>query len=441
VRGLRAAPRPPPARAAAIPAAAWLRRAAAVLAEHPELARSALAVRGFGGGGAWMAAALSALRRRRVAPEEPRFLALGLRKYGLCLLAGGGAAAVASAAGTAWAVATGLLAFYAVEARRVFDFPAAIDYGRRARAASRALQRRAGGSLTILTVVLPIVAFMLLGWLARGRPRRNFAVGCLAVLLWYESLRQRADASPCLVELGSSGPLSVRRVGDGDPGPDPVTVLYASDLHLGAWGAERAMRELLRATVRERPDVLLLGGDLVDARRALPQLREWTRRLRHWSAVAAIPGNHDARWLAQVASMVTEAGGHWLPDRPLRLRGLRIDGAPLHAARAGERRLLCAHHPAVFESAVTLGYDLVLAGHLHGGQLILCTARGRHYPGAIHSRWTGPEFSAAQATMWVSRGLADSLPVRFRCPREILVATLRREHAHPAAMGEGSSPA
>jgi predicted phosphodiesterase len=387
-----------------------------------------------------MASALSAVRDRRVAPRESRFLALGLRKYGLCLLAGGSAAAVSSAAGTAWAVATGLFAFYAVEARHVFDFPAAMDYGRRARAASRVLHRRAGGTIMILTCVVPIVAFMLLGWLASGRPRWNFAVGCMAVILWYESLRRREDAMPCLVEIGSSAPLSVRRVGDGDPGPDPVKVLYASDLHLGAWGASRAMRELLRATVRERPDVVLLGGDLVDARRALPQLRAWTHRLRRWAAVAAVPGNHDARWLPQVASMVTEAGGHWLPDRPLWLRGLRIDGAPVHATRGGERRLLCAHHPDVFESAVALGYDLVLAGHLHGGQLILCDVRGRHYPGALISRWTGPEFAAAQATMWVSRGLADTLPVRFRCPREVLVATLRRAHSYPPGMDQASTP-
>ena len=421
-----ASPARGPSARAAISAKGWLRRAAVVLAEHPELVRSAQAVRGFGDGGAWMAGALSAVRECRVAPRESRFLALGWRKCGLCLLAAASAAAVSSPAGPACAVALGLLAFYAVEARHVFDFPAAIDYGRRARTASRALHRRAGGTLTILTRLLPIAAFMLLGWLANGRPRWNGAVGCMAVVLWYESLRRREDATPCAVDLGSSAPLSLRRVGDGDPGPDPITVLYASDLHLGAWGAARAMRELLRATVRERPDVVLLGGDLVNARRALPELGEWTRRLRRWAAVAAVPGNHDARWLPQVAAMVTEAGGHWLPDRPLQLRGLRIDGAPMRAARGGGRRLLCTHHPGVFEPAVALGYDLVMAGHLHGGQLILCDVRGRHFPGAIYSRWTGPEFAAAQATMWVSRGLADTVPIRFRCPREVLVATLRR---------------
>ena len=423
---MRAVPRPVLARTPAVSAAGWLRRAAAEFAQNPELLSSAGTVRGFTGGGAWMAAALSATRNRRVVSRESRFLALGLRKYGLSLLAAGSAAACSLALGSAAAIALGLFAFYAVEARHVFDFPAAIDYGRRARTASRALHRRAGGSITILTRLLPIAAFMLFGWLANGRPRANFVLGCMAVILWYESLRKGEDSTPCVFEFGSSAPLSIRHVGDCDLGPDPIKLLYASDLHLGAVGASRAMRDLLRTTVRERPDAVLLGGDLVDTRGALAELGQWTRRLRRFSAVAAVPGNHDGRRLAQVAAMVKDAGGHWLPDGPLQLRGLRIDGAPARCARGAERWLLCAHHPRVFPTAVATGYDFVMAGHLHGGQVILCDVLGQHYPGALYDRWTGPKFSSGRTTMWVSRGLADTLPIRLRCPREILVASLRR---------------
>jgi predicted MPP superfamily phosphohydrolase len=414
------------ARDASISAAGWLRRAAAMLAVEHELTRSAERVGGFRAGGRWMANALSAMRRRAVVPKDARFLALGVRKYALCLLAGSGTLALSRPSGAAAAVALSLLAFYAVEARHVFDFPAAIDYGRRAPVASRALRRRAGGSITILTRVLPIAAFMLFGGLVNGRPRFSFAVGCMAVLLWYESLRRREDTTPCCLELGASAPLAIRRVSDDDPGDDPIKVLYASDLHLGAFGASRAMRELQRLTVRERPDVVLLGGDLVDSRRALPELGDRIRRLRRFARVAAVPGNHDARWITEVAAEVTDAGGHWLPDRPLRLRGLRIDGALMRVAPGEGRRLLCAHHPGIFESAAALGYDIVMAGHLHGGQWILCDVSGRHFPGALHSRWTGPGFALARSIMWVSRGLADTFPARIRCPREVLLATLRR---------------
>lgn len=410
----------------AISAKGWLRQAKALLLAHPELEHAARSVHGFAGGGAWMVHALSVLRDRPIAPKQRRFRAIGLRKYGLCLSAGAAAVTAAWTGGAICAIALGLLAFYAVEARGVFDFPAAIDYGARARLASRALFRRAGGTLTILSRVLPIAAFMLCGGLARARPRWSFVVGCLAILLWYESLRRRDDSTPCVGEIGASAPLWIRRVGDHDPGADPIRLIYASDLHLGAWGASRAMRDLLRVTVRERPDAVLLGGDLVNSRHAVSELRVWIHRLARWTAVAAVPGNHDARWIGEVAAAVTAAGGSWLLDRPMHLRGLRIDGAPSRAEDDGERRLLCTHHPILFESAAALGYDLVMAGHLHGGQWIVCDVRGRHYPGAFYSRWTGPEFTRAQATLWVSRGLSDTLPIRLRCPREILLATLRR---------------
>lgn len=376
---------------------------------------------------------MATLRGRPLRSRATAFARLGTTKYAKCAAAAVGAFLATAPWGIACALAATVLAFYAVEARSVFVFPAAIEFGRRGPAAARALHRRAGGTITVMTRVLPIAAFMVFGWIANGRPRRNFAVGCLAVVLWSESLRRREPSTPCVLELGATAPLHVVRVehaigsNEGRETDAPTTrVLYASDLHLGAWGAECALRELLRITIRERPDVVLLGGDLIDAPRALPRLRVWIRRLRTWSTVAAVPGNHDARWLDAIAAIVTEEGGHWLPQRPLRVAGLRIDGVPSREANeASERRILCAHHPNVFETAAWLGYGIVFAGHLHGGQMIVCDVRGRHFPGAWFARFTGPRFERANTTMYVSRGLADTLPIRFRCPREVLLVTLR----------------
>jgi predicted MPP superfamily phosphohydrolase len=48
----------------------------------------------------------------------------------------------------------------------------------------------------------------------------------------------------------------------------------------------------------------------------------------------------------------------------------------------------------------------------------------RLYPGAWFSRWTGLRFELGATTLLVSRGVADTLPVRFRCPREVLLCEL-----------------
>ena len=89
-----------------------------------------------------------------------------------------------------------------------------------------------------------------------------------------------------------------------------------------------------------------------------------------------------------------------------------------------EPRLLCAHEPSIFPRAAAAGYALVLAGHLHGGQCVLATLNDKLYPAVWLHRWHGLRFRRDGALMLVSRGLADTLPLRFNCPREVLLCEL-----------------
>ena len=181
--------------------------------------------------------------------------------------------------------------------------------------------------------------------------------------------------------------------------------------------------QLLEVCRNTHPDVVLLGGDLADRATALPELRDCVRALTSVAVVAAVPGNHDERvGLAGVRAAVEDAGGHWLPDRPLE-RPLPIDTAVNGEAASGPR-LLCAHYPDVFPTAARAGYRLVLAGHLHGGQCVLATVGDRLYPAAWFHRWHGLRFADANTVMLVSRGVADTLPVRFNCPREVLLCAI-----------------
>jgi uncharacterized protein len=171
------------------------------------------------------------------------------------------------------------------------------------------------------------------------------------------------------------------------------------------------------------PDLILLGGDLADKAQALSALQTCVRDLAEVAAVHAIPGNHDERaGLAEVRAAVKAGGGYWLPDRPID-RPLRIDGKIEYDAHIGPR-LLCTHRPAEFPAAAAAGYGLVLAGHLHGGQCVLATRRGRLYPGAWFHRWHVLRFTDGRAALLVCRGAGDTLPIRFNCPREVIVCTI-----------------
>ena len=233
-------------------------------------------------------------------------------------------------------------------------------------------------------------------------------------------------------EFGCRAPLLTRRehvVGRGHATAQGWRLLYASDLHLTERRAS-LVADLATIVENEQPDAVLLGGDLIDRRSGLALLGAGVRAMAQRCPVVAVPGNHDAaRGIQLVRGVIGACGGKWLPDADVVLSDTQRPPLHLHAcpravlASAGLHALV-AHHPEVAPRAASLGYDLVLAGHLHGGQCVWWQRGQRLYPGAWFSRWNGLRFALDSTTLLVSRGAADTLPVRFRCPREVLLCHL-----------------
>lgn len=220
--------------------------------------------------------------------------------------------------------------------------------------------------------------------------------------------------------FGAFGPLLIREEAVTLDIAAPVRLLYASDLHLGHWWTRAVPQRLLDAAASARPDVILLGGDLIDRLSALAALSELVQALRAIAPVAAVPGNHDERLGAEaVRRAIQDAQGVWLPDTPLKAP-CPIDG--VIADPPG--RILCAHDPGVFPAAARAGYQLVLAGHLHGGQCVFSHRGRKQWPAAWFNRWHGERFSQDGAQMLVSRGAADTFPFRFNCPREVILCRI-----------------
>jgi hypothetical protein len=107
------------------------------------------------------------------------------------------------------------------------------------------------------------------------------------------------------------------------------------------------------------------------------------------------------------------------------LRGTRLQLALARSPVVGPevRKIVLSHVPDVAIEASTLGMDAVLAGHTHGGQIILpfvgaLTTRcalGPHYAkGLFHFAAANPR---GMTTLYISSGIGMSvLPVRFGCP-------------------------
>ena len=230
---------------------------------------------------------------------------------------------------------------------------------------------------------------------------------------------------PSGLDVGLNGTLHIReeRLSTRH---DACRVLYVSDIHLRAGRSNLLRQQVLDSVTRCHPDVVLLGGDLVDRRSELIGLSELVRRVREVGPVFAIGGNHDRRiGIDRVRDAVVRGGGQWIDDGCACVthgRRLIVISGPESAAHVdGHVRILCAHNPRIWKTSRYLGYDLVLAGHLHGCQLVACEYRQRLFPGAIFYPYCFLRDQSGPTRLVVSRGVSDLVPIRWRCPREVVL--------------------
>jgi len=165
-------------------------------------------------------------------------------------------------------------------------------------------------------------------------------------------------------------------------------------------------------------------------------------RIRH--GTFAVLGNHD---LSDVVPGLRAAGVRvlinegclvslrddalWIGgvDDPHKFRTASVTDA-WAAKPDGAFGILLAHSPEVIPEAGAAGGDLYLCGHTHGGQV--------RFPlfGPIHTNARcAPEFALGQWTAGAMQGFTTAglgvtdIPVRFRCPAEALLITLRQNRS------------
>ena len=204
--------------------------------------------------------------------------------------------------------------------------------------------------------------------------------------------------------------------------------MYVSDIHLRQGRSKLLIRQIVASAQQSEPHAILLGGDLVDRATELGELRDLIGSLCSMAPVLAIGGNHDSDvGMQRVRDTVVAAGGKWIHsdvekifhgDRIISISGPEVSGA---AMPDGDFRILCGHNPRIWKTARHQGFDLVLAGHLHGCQFVAFEFRNRLYPGALFYPYCYLTHQHKSTTLVVSRGVSDLIPIRWRCPREVVV--------------------
>ena len=230
------------------------------------------------------------------------------------------------------------------------------------------------------------------------------------------------------------------------------TVIQLSDAHLGypspaAWRAIDTVRT-------ERPDLVVVTGDIADRRSSIPVVLVWAKQLCEAAGVPVvyIPGNHehwrfdDGEAMEQFLDQLRGAGFVVLENELTRISrrpggiGLAIVGlddsyshhmdveAGFSGLAAGEQAIVLEHCPDDVTSIVASGHaSLVLTGHTHGGQVRLPLWGDRLTAALEGSPFVRGLYQVDGVPLYVSQGLGMSvLPVRFLCPPEVTIFTLSR---------------
>jgi predicted MPP superfamily phosphohydrolase len=101
-----------------------------------------------------------------------------------------------------------------------------------------------------------------------------------------------------------------------------------------------------------------------------------------------------------------------------------LDGA-LEAIPAGATVLLLSHNPDIIGDPLINRVDVVLAGHTHGGQLVLPLWGPAHTQSAYLNRSNvAGYFQHGRTHFYVSRGRGEGFPLRFRAWPQIALITI-----------------
>jgi len=296
--------------------------------------------------------------------------------------------------------------------------------------------------LDLLLVVPGCAAFLLTGCRPLSRTTQALVAVALAgvPLLLYGTFIEpnRLVLEEQEVELGARGHA-------------PLTVALIADLQ--ARNVTARERNAIALTLAAKPDLILISGDWQHGdsnaayMRELPAFRALLGQLEAPLGVFFVKGNTDPR---QHLEALTAGTGVQVLDDELTLldhagRRIALGGLDLSSYRKPEGRalvqalertdadlrLLLAHKPdAVFAMRKDSPIDLLLAGHTHGGQVVvpffgppitLSAVPRRIARGGLH------ELDGRR--VYVSRGIGlergPAPPVRFLAPPELTLLTIR----------------
>jgi predicted MPP superfamily phosphohydrolase len=237
------------------------------------------------------------------------------------------------------------------------------------------------------------------------------------------------------------------------PDLDGLSVLHLSDLHFTGRIARPYFEYIVQRSNELNADLIAITGDIVEFDACLDWLPLTLGRLRSRHGVYFVLGNHDKRLrdVQRLRRSLTELGLYDLGRRsqllPIGRRWVLLAGnelpwfgPPPELIAAPDDscplRVLLSHSPDQITWARRRDFDLMLAGHTHGGHIRLPLMGAVVCPSRFGVKYAAGTFYEPPTMLHVSRGISGLDALRFNCPPELTRLVLRA----PAAEGLAEEP-
>ena len=213
---------------------------------------------------------------------------------------------------------------------------------------------------------------------------------------------------------------------------DGYRIVHLSDLHGHEYGEGSA--DLLALVREQRPDLIVITGDLIDQEGQLQMIPALARGLAAVAPTYYVTGNHE--WslgtakVKELKNLLAQCGVTALSNQYeiLERNGARIalagvddpNGyadqktpealyAQIEGAAPGLFIVLLAHRNDRFARYAAAGYDFVMSGHGHGGIVRLPFVGGlMGTDRELFPEWTSGVYTLGDSTLFVSRGLGNN---------------------------------
>lgn len=263
------------------------------------------------------------------------------------------------------------------------------------------------------------------------------AMAAPAAVLGYGTFIQRLDFRVREIEM----PMA-----NLPEGLNGLRILQVSDIHRGPFLSDGELGRVIDAGRELRPHLAVVTGDLISTYGdPLDGCIAQLARLKADAGVFGCMGNHE-RYAAAEAHAEASAARVGIRFLRRQAQTLEFGGAKLNLAgvdyqrkgepylRGAERlmapgafNLLLTHNPDVFPVAARQGYNLLLAGHTHGGQVTVEILDESINPARFFTPFVYGAYRSGATAMYVTRGIGTiGLPARIGAPPEITVIRLAR---------------